>query len=944
MPDVFISYASKDRAFVAPMVEFLTQRGLDVWWDRQIEAGTAYAKDIEDALDSAKAVVVVWSRYSVESEWVRAEASEGHNRGILVPVNIDGVRPPLIFRSLQGLSHRLGNEEEMAALLSALLGIVPTLSKKLVDTVPVANISPVVQTSWSTPPFIARAGLLHALDDALAASSRGAGRVVLLSGESGMGKSRTGQEFAERAKNKGFSVYATWADENMHAPPYWPVTRLLRDILAQCNPPVQQEDLGPSGAALATILPELTVMFPELGTPPEGAPEQLMFEIGQSLIWFLRRLAERRPLLILFDDVHCADTQTLSLFMTFTQEIRNAPLLLLGNLTTDGQDQNPILEALTAQLARAAHFDRHELGRLSKADAIEFFARHVDCDQELAEAVIEKSNGNPLFITEFARAINDKDVGSSSSDTQTLAIPRSLQVSVLQRVHSLSPPCRKFLDIASVMGRTISTKVITDIGDYSDDACEELAEEANNAGIIDVDPTGRLRFGHDLLRDALYQALKPSTRARWHRALGDYHASNVDGASGVASHYEVIAHHYQCSGASEYALHNWEKSAQLAWTQSAYSDATTRWRRALTVLDNCEIPSRQRIEKEIRLRINLGLAIVTQEGSGAAAAKPEYGRAMELCETYPDSPSMFYAINALWSYHAMRCDVTAVELIDRLRRVAAQPGSEMVAIMASNAEATTHFFQGDLAKAATSLKHASDLWYKRLSRLKAEGEPTTSLRFTILSPLYYAWCLVLSGRQQEGLALAEETLAESREMGAYCHVMALTYAATIYEVLEEHDQLKAICLQAIELADKHGYRSWLAVARCSQGMAIASLGNPAEGLKETAEGKLDYEALGGVLCLTWRQCQLAKILRMNNRPDDAVAVLDETMDVFASRFEHFVDPEIFRVKGECMLDMGLAEGMTWLHRALETAKNMSSTLFEQRAATALEKYNLEQRA
>ena len=218
MPDVFISYSSRDRAFIVPIVEYLTERGLDVWWDRQINAGNAYAKDIENALDSAKSVVVVWSRHSVQSDWVRAEAGEGHSRGILVPLNIDGTRPPLIFRALHQLSHRLGNESDLDALLAVLIDLSPRFAQKLVKVEPRVTGSQTVNKHWSTPPFIGRGHLLQNLDDAMSLAGGGAGQVVLLSGESGMGKSRTAQEFAERARLKGVVVYATWAEENMYAP------------------------------------------------------------------------------------------------------------------------------------------------------------------------------------------------------------------------------------------------------------------------------------------------------------------------------------------------------------------------------------------------------------------------------------------------------------------------------------------------------------------------------------------------------------------------------------------------------------------------------------------------------------------------------------------------------------------------------------------------------
>ncbi len=101
MADVFVSYSSQDRERVIPLVEAIEQRGWSVWWDRKIDAGTTFDREIETAIDEAKCIVVVWSQNSVGSDWVRSEAHEGLTRGILTPVSIDAVRPPLAFRLTQ---------------------------------------------------------------------------------------------------------------------------------------------------------------------------------------------------------------------------------------------------------------------------------------------------------------------------------------------------------------------------------------------------------------------------------------------------------------------------------------------------------------------------------------------------------------------------------------------------------------------------------------------------------------------------------------------------------------------------------------------------------------------------------------------------------------------------------------------------------------------------
>lgn len=109
MSDLFISYASADRERVEPLVQRLEQLGFSVWWDRDIAAGQNFHRVIEQALDQAKCAIVVWSRYSVNSEWVVNEASSARKRNALVPVLLDAVEPPLEFRHLQTADLRNDN-------------------------------------------------------------------------------------------------------------------------------------------------------------------------------------------------------------------------------------------------------------------------------------------------------------------------------------------------------------------------------------------------------------------------------------------------------------------------------------------------------------------------------------------------------------------------------------------------------------------------------------------------------------------------------------------------------------------------------------------------------------------------------------------------------------------------------------------------------------------
>jgi len=129
LADIFISYASDDRARVKPLAEALARKGWSVWWDRTIPAGKAFAEVIDQELSSARAVIVVWTSISIERNWVLEEAEDGRERGILVPVLMDDVKLPRGFRRIHAgdLIQWDGQEsspgfEKLIADLTAILG------------------------------------------------------------------------------------------------------------------------------------------------------------------------------------------------------------------------------------------------------------------------------------------------------------------------------------------------------------------------------------------------------------------------------------------------------------------------------------------------------------------------------------------------------------------------------------------------------------------------------------------------------------------------------------------------------------------------------------------------------------------------------------------------------------------------------------------------------
>jgi hypothetical protein len=156
MSDIFISYASDDKSRVEPLAEALKARGWSVWWDRVIPAGKTFDDVIEEAVNAAKCIIVIWSDKSVSSRWVRTEAEEGANRQILMPVLIDNVTIPLAFRRIQaanligwqGNLHHPGFDQ-LVRDISSLIGtpLAPQFAERPSNT----NAAPRGQSPAQTP-------------------------------------------------------------------------------------------------------------------------------------------------------------------------------------------------------------------------------------------------------------------------------------------------------------------------------------------------------------------------------------------------------------------------------------------------------------------------------------------------------------------------------------------------------------------------------------------------------------------------------------------------------------------------------------------------------------------------------------------------------------------------------------------------------------------------
>ena len=797
--------------------------------------------------------------------------------------------------------------------------------------------------------FVGRDRILADLDACIDSAQSKRGRVVFLAGEPGIGKTRTAQEFADRAELRGAFVHTSWCDGSLVAPPCWPWIRLLRSMLAGSASAGSLQHVGRDACALlAAILPEMRATYPDLPEAPDLPPERMTFALAQAIASFVTRLAELHPLILILDDVHLADEQSLAVLTVVAKEISRARIMLVCTFRDTEVERSHPLAGILADLSRLAHYDRITLSGLARDDVAQLLAPVTGAATRTIDSIMAATDGNSLFVTEIIRAIAARP--SPTRVHSPVPIPQSLREVILGRLRHLTPDCRKAVDIASVIGQEFAPETVESVGDFDVETVDRTVDEALRSGVFAPTPDGDVRFAHALIRDAIYDELPRRRRVDLHRAIAQALVASFDRQHESGSHPEAIAHHFQEAGLISEAIDYWEQAADIALHRSAHGEQIRRLEQALHLLSTINPsrpgdgggPEQREIdEREIQFRLVLGNAHNLVEGAGSAAVATQFARALELCNRHPDGPELdrprFQAVDGLWSFHAMRLDTDETRALVRLQsRLAERADSDGYRLLASKSAAITRFFEGDYALSLESLAVATQHYQAALARRIARGTAGPWRSPALLCPLYHAWCLTLAGRADEGRNLVARSLAEACQLGTHAHVQALTYVAAVWELLREVDKAKETCEEIIGLAERFGYSSWLAVAHCVRGWTLSYLGDPDVGLAEVRQGWDGYRASGAKLSFTYRACFLADALRRAGHLDEAIKVVEDTLDAGREKIEHFFDAELLRSRGECAMAQGDQQGaLSWFGKALELAGNQGAGLLELRAATSL---------
>ncbi|MCH8921178.1 MAG: protein kinase, partial [Chloroflexi bacterium] len=502
---------------------------------------------------------------------------------------------PDVPRALEALILRClakdpNERPESAAAMPEAMSAIMSSTATAADQVAKEDANPLDRLAGGV--FVGREKEMDELRAGLEDALSGRGRLLMLVGEPGIGKTRTSEEFATYAGLRNAQVLWGRCYEGEGAPAYWPWVQLIRSYVHDREPQELMSEMGPGAADIAQVVSEVRERLPGLPAPPTLEPEQARFRLFDSITTFLKNAGNRQPIVLVLDDLHWADKPSLLLLQFLARELRGARLMVLATYRdVELRREHPLADAL-GELAREGLSQRILLRGLSERDVARFIeiTAGMSPPRALVEAVYRETEGNPFFVNEVVRLLvaDGRLERPEEVKSWSVTIPHGVREVVGRRLNHLSKECNGVLTIASVIGREFGLDTLERVSDVSGDRLLEALEEAVAARVVTEVPraVGRYSFTHALIRETLYEELTTTRRVRLHRQIGEvletlYGDNPEPHLAELAYHFFEAAQGGNVNKAIDYAV----RAAERALSLTAYEEAAGHYETALQALE-----------------------------------------------------------------------------------------------------------------------------------------------------------------------------------------------------------------------------------------------------------------------------------------------------------------------------------------------------------------------
>jgi DNA-binding CsgD family transcriptional regulator len=501
-------------------------------------------------------------------------------------------------------------------------------------------------------PFVGRDAELGQLRQDFHDAAGGEPGVVMLVGEPGIGKTALCERLLDYVgRQGGRTLVGHCYDQPALRRPYLAFAEALRSYTHAHDAKRGREELGTSAAGIAHIdSNNATGLIADLTAASE--PHHNRWQLLTATTDFLRKAAESLPIVLVLEDLHDADTATLDLLVYAAHNLERARILIVGTYrNTEVHPSNPVSWALP-ELRRVSRFRQFALRGLS-VDAVHSLLLELhlpNAGLPTAETLQQRTEGNPLFVTELVRYLIDQPPIHREDIVSKL--PLGLRDVIGVRLARMSASTNRVLSAAAVIGREFRINVLLELIPDSEEAVYTALEEATGTGIIEeqraIGATASYAFAHALFRQVLYEALLAPRRIHLHqqlaRILEELYATRLDEhAAELADHYSYSSDALGLHKAVTFAQH----AARRAMDVFAYAEAAQQLERALQVLDS--LPAHDG-SRRCDLLLALGEALLPLEDPAHVAesiAEPAFTLAQVAADSRRSFRAALLALEAL---------------------------------------------------------------------------------------------------------------------------------------------------------------------------------------------------------------------------------------------------------------------------------------------------------
>jgi DNA-binding SARP family transcriptional activator/tetratricopeptide (TPR) repeat protein len=748
-------------------------------------------------------------------------------------------------------------------------------------------------------PFVGRATELVMLDAQVSAVQAGSGRVVLVEGEPGVGKTRLADEIATRAAARGYLTLWGRCAEGEGAPPLWPWVQILR---------AAGDERGVAG-----LVPERARLDPAVA---RGL-------LNQALTDLLCEQARARPLMLILDDLQWAEEASLAALEFLAARLADARILVLGTYREVDLRRASGLSGTLGVLARLPGTDRVELRGLGVDEVASLIRAYTGAEPADDEAATlhRRTEGNPFFISELLRL--DDPAGLARGP-----VPVGVRDVVRRRVARLPAAARALLDTAALVGPEVDLALVGGLCELDGDAVLQAADAAVVDGLLTVvaDKARTYRFAHALVRQTLAGDLSPVHRARLHDRIA---AALLDRYGEDDEHAAHVAEHRWGSlpvGEVGPTLRAQARAADVAWAGLAYEQAEVLLERASTLVRTGP-PAQSQPDVDLAVHIQLG-SLRTARYGYTPAAREAFDRARVIAERLDRREDLLAALWGQGATAVVRGELIAAGELNETALAQARHVPDPSALATGHlGVGIVAFYRGRLAPARQHFAAALAAWQDagRPAPAVLRGPPA-SARPDVMAASYDALAACLTGDTAGSvwqIAYAVRTAETAGE--PYLEAFVHSFRARLAAVGRDRQAARVAATRAGEIAEEYGFPLLAAHAAIPLGWAQAGLGQPEAGLATIERGLAALDRSGQRILAPFHRGLQAEVVLALDEPQTALALLDDALAESAARGGGFETPGLYDLRAVALEALGrAAEARAARHAAATAARGQGA--------------------